>query len=261
MSALAAAGIASAALGAYKVYTGAKQTSQGKQLAKNNVFQQEQLPGQVKLATNLAAQNYYNGMPGTAKAQQLINQNSANAFYNGSQGASSGGDLLDLASRINYGQNVATNDLAYKGADYKAQALGGYENALNNEGQWEDKLYNNNVLQPYLRTANTASALQGAGNMNTFSGLDQIGTAALSYAQGVQKQNKYPAGTTMQDVTGNPTLPTASQAGVASIPSSPALSSPAYMTNVIPGTQPEAIPYTGIPQFNAANYFLLNNKY
>jgi hypothetical protein len=184
MSALAAAAIGSVALGAYKAIDGANQKADAKKLAASNKFTPEQLPGEVQLATNLAAQNYYNGMPGTQRAQQLIGQNGANAFYNGSQGASSGADLLDLAARINQGQNVATNDLVAQGAQYKAQALGGYQNALSNQASWQDKLYQNNVLNPYNAKANTASAMYGAGQQNMFSGLDQIGTAGLGYAQG-----------------------------------------------------------------------------
>jgi len=189
MSALAAAGVASALIGGYKVYSGEKQKSQANNLAKNNVFQQMQLPGQVPLATNLAAQNYYNGLPGASAAQAAIGNSSQNAFANASQGASSGGDLLDLGSRINQNQNVATNDLALKGAQYKAQALGGYENALNNEADWQSKLYNNNVLQPYLRTANTAASLYGAGSQNMFSGIDDIGVAGLNYANSRNAQD------------------------------------------------------------------------
>jgi hypothetical protein len=189
MTALAAGAIISGGLGVYKAVQGANQKADAKRLAASNKFIPETMPGQVKLATNLAAQNYYNGMPGQAQAAAAINSNGANQFYNGSQAASSGGDLLDLASKINVGQNNATNDLATRSAQYKENALGGYQNALNTEGQYQDKLYNNNVLQPYLRTANAASAMYGAGAQNQFSGLDQIGTSALGYANGLAQQN------------------------------------------------------------------------
>ena len=135
MTALAAGAIISGGLGIYKTIQGANQRSDAKKLAESNVFTPMQMPGQVKQATNLAAQNYYNGMPGTQAAQNMISNNGANAYYNASQGASSGGDLLDLAAKINQGQNVATNNLALQGANYKSDALRGYQGALNNEGQ------------------------------------------------------------------------------------------------------------------------------
>lgn len=193
MTALAAGAIISGGLGIYKTIEGANQKADAKKLAASNVFQPMQLPGEVKQATNLAAQNYYNGMPGTAAAQNMISNNGANAYYNGSQGASSGGDLLDLAGKINQGQNVATNNLSLQAANYKQNALGGYENALNNEGDWQGKLYNNNVLQPFLRTANTAASMYGAGSQNEFSGLDQVGTAGLGYASGLQTDKQLKA--------------------------------------------------------------------
>lgn len=204
MTFIAAAAIGSFALGAYKVGSGIAQKNKANKLAENNHFTPEQLPGEVTQATNLAAQNYSNGMPGTAYARQGINSNAANAFYNGSQGASSGGDLLDLASKINYGQNQATNQLSAQQAQYKQQALGGYENALGNQANWQKQLYNNNTLQPYLRTANLAASMYGAGQQNTFSGLDDIASTGVGYAtaRGAQNQNNQ-INQTMGNATGN----------------------------------------------------------
>jgi hypothetical protein len=211
MTALAAGAIISGGLGIYKAVSGANQVADAKKLAKQNVFTPETLPTEIKQATNLAAQNYYNGMPGTANERQLIQQTGGNAFYNGSQGASSGGDLIDLAGKINYGTNVATNDLAQKAAAYKANAAGAYEQALGNEGSWQDKLYKNNSLDPYLRTANTAASMYGAGKQNEFSGLDQIGTAGLGYASGYadqqfQKKLLEQGGKTGSNLFGDPAL-------------------------------------------------------
>ncbi len=188
MTAIAAAAIVSGGLGVYKAVEGANQRADAKKLAASNVFTPQRMPGQVQLATNLAAKNYYNGLPGTAAAQQMIGRNAAQSYYEGSQGASSGGDLLDLAAKTNMGANMATNNLAQQSANYKAQAAGAYQAALNNEAGWEDRLYQNNELQPYLRKANTAAALEGAGATNMFSGLDQIGTAALGYASAQNQQ-------------------------------------------------------------------------
>lgn len=191
MSAVAAAAVASGVIGAVKFGSGLAQTSKGNRLAKNNIFQNEQMPGQVQEATNLAAQNYYGGMPGQSAAQQRIGQNAANSFYNGSQGASSGGDLLDLAGKLDQNTNVATNDLATQAAAYKSSALSGYTGALNNEAGWQDKLYKNNTLDPYLRTANTAAAMYGAGKINEFSGLDQVATAGITYGTDQSSNAQY----------------------------------------------------------------------
>lgn len=190
----AGAAVVTAGLGAYKAIDGANQKSKANQLAKNNIFTPEEMPAEVGLGTSLAARNYTNGMPGTADAVNNINRNAASQFYRGSQGATSGGDILDLATRIGQGSNAATNQLGAQQAQYKAGALGQYEGALNNQAQWQSKLYNNNVLQPYMRTANLASSMYGAGQQNMYSGLDDIGSAAV----GAAKQYSVGSGTTKQ---------------------------------------------------------------
>jgi len=180
---LAGAAVVSAGVGAYKAIDGANQKSKAEQLAKQNPFQREQLPYEVSLGTDLAQRNYTNGMPGYGNAINNINRNAATSFYRGSQGATSGGDLLDLATRIGNGTNVANNQLNQQEAEYHQQALGGYESALGNQANWQRQLYNNNDLQPYIRTANLAASMYGAGQQNIYSGLDDIGSTAIGAAK------------------------------------------------------------------------------
>lgn len=186
----AGAAVVTAGLGAYKAIDGANQKSKANQLAKNNIFTPEEMPYEVGLGTDLAARNYTNGMPGTSNARNDINRNAATSFYRGSQGATSGGDILDLATRIGQGSNAATNQLGAQEAQYKSGALGEYEGALGNQAQWRDRLYKNNVLQPYMRTANLAASMYGAGQQNMYSGLDDIGSAAVGYAKGSAGNDK-----------------------------------------------------------------------
>src|ERR1700741_3047515 len=100
MAGIIAAGVISAGLGAYKAIDGANQKAKANRLAESNIFSPEEMPYQVGLATDLAARNYTNGMPGEGQARNDINRNAASSFYRGSQGATSGGDILDLATRI-----------------------------------------------------------------------------------------------------------------------------------------------------------------
>lgn len=194
MSGLAAAAIGAAPgliEGAVGLFTGASQKRQAAQIAKNNPFIPEQLPGQVKQATQLAAQNYTNGMPGITAAKQQISQNAGDAEAAVAKSASSSGDILDSANKINNNSQNASLQLAMQAASYKSNALGGYEAALDTEGQWEDKLYKNNQLDPYLRAANTAASLEGAGQTNEFKGLDTaltgLETGAAAFGGGKPK--------------------------------------------------------------------------
>jgi hypothetical protein len=195
MTFIAAAAIGSVALGAYKTINGANQTAKANRLAKSNIFTPEEMPYEVGLGTDLAARNYTNGMPGTANAVNNINRNAATQFYRGQQGATSGGDILDLATRIGQGTNMATNQLGAQEAQYKSGALNQYEGALNNQANWQKQLYNNNTLQPYLRTANLASSMYGAGQQNMYSGLDDIGSSVVGAASAFGANNKPPQST------------------------------------------------------------------
>ena len=183
MTFIAAAAIGGLALGTYNAVNGANQSAKAERLAKSNIFTPEEMPYEVGLGTDLAARNYTNGMPGSAQARSDIQRTAATGFYRGQQGATSGADIQDLATRIGYGTNLANNQLGAREQEYKANALGQYESALGNQAQWQSKLYNNNTLQPYLRTANLASSMYGAGQQNLYSGIDDIGSSAVGAAQ------------------------------------------------------------------------------
>jgi hypothetical protein len=198
MSGVIAAGVVAVGMGTYKAVDGANQKAKAERLAKSNIFSPEEMPYEVGLSTDLAARNYTNGMPGEAQARNDINRNSASQFYRGQQGATSGADIQDLATRIGMGTNTATNQLAQQGAQYKANALGEYQGALGNQAQWQKQLYNNNTLQPYLRTANLASSMYGAGQQNLYSGLDDIGSSAIGAA------TAFGGGNTAAQPTGQP---------------------------------------------------------
>lgn len=188
MSALAAAAIGGLAISGFEVYQGEKQKAKANQINKNNNFTPEIIPAETKLATRLAQENFTNGMPGMNTAKQQIGQNAINAGTIAAKGATSGADLIDSANKIQLNSDDASRQLALQAASYKSNALGGYEAALGNQAGWQDKLYQNNQLQPYLRAANTASSLEGAGNINEFQGLDNASTAAQTGLQDYQNQ-------------------------------------------------------------------------
>lgn len=192
MSFVIAAGAVTAGLGVYKAINGANQSAKANRLAEGNIFTPEELPSEVQLGTDLAQRNYTNGMPGYGNAVNDINRSSASQFYRGSQGATSGGDILDLATRIGQGTNAATGQLNAQQAQYKENALGGYQGALNNQANWQKQLYNNNTLQPYLRTANLAASMYGAGQQNEYSGLDDIASAGIGIAKGLNTPGAKP---------------------------------------------------------------------
>lgn len=207
---VAAAG-AAAVPGIVKMVSGGKQVKDAEELAAKNKFTSYQTPAEVLQATKLAQNNYLNGMPGQDLALNNIGTNAAGAYNTATQGASSSGDLIDAATRINVGANAATNNLTGEAANYKANALQGYEAALGNQAGYKDKEYQINYLDPFIRKANTAASMYGAGKMNQSSGLDSVATAALSAGYYATQGSKQP---TMGQALGNPYAPQAGSAGI-----------------------------------------------
>lgn len=185
----------------YKTFAGIKQTRDGKEMAANNIFHKYNRPGEVNQALALAEQKYRNGsMPGSGLLNDRIATSAAGAFDASMQGASSGGDVLDAASKINFNTNTAMNDLALQDAQYQDKALADYTNQLNNSAKYADKEFQYNVAEPYERTAAAASAMIGAGNVNTFNGIDE---GMGSVAAGI---SAFDEGGTMGEMMGNPNV-------------------------------------------------------
>lgn len=173
--------------GGYKAIAGAKQVRNGKAMAAGNIFQKYHRPGEANLALKLAEEKYRNGrLPGAGLLENQIDGNASAAMAASTQGASSGADVLDAASKINNNSNNAMNQLAMQSAAYKDQALAGYTQQLQNQAGYADKEFQYNVAQPYERTAAAASALIGAGNTNVFSGVDEgMGTLTDAMRMGI----------------------------------------------------------------------------
>lgn len=161
-------------------FGGRKQIKQAEEIAANNTLSPYTTPQEILAGTSLAEQNYLNGMPGSNQAINNINRNASGAYGTATQAATSSGDLLDSISKIGSGVNDATNQLAAQEAQYKAGALGNYIGALGTQAGYRDKEYQMNEYEPYIRKANTAAALYGAGKTNQASALDGLTTAAMA---------------------------------------------------------------------------------
>jgi len=172
-----------------KLFGGGKQVKDAEALAAGNIFTPYKTPSQVGTVTNLLGNEFRNGMP-TAAAENRISGNTTNAFNRGVTGASSGGDVLDLAARTQFNEGQQINALNDDALRFRDKALGDYTNQLQTEANYADKAYQINVLDPYNRKANLAGAMYGAGKTNQFSGLDSLATSALAGATAYQNYKK-----------------------------------------------------------------------
>lgn len=181
---------ASAIPGIAKLFGGGSQVREAKKLAASNTFTPYQTPEQILEATQLAENEFRNGMPGMTSALSNLGGSSAAAFDRGLSGATSGADVLNLATNINANENQGLNALNDQALNYRNTSLGNYSNALGTEAGYADKEYQINKLDPYNRKANLAASMYGAGKTNQFSGLDSLATSALAGATAYQNYKK-----------------------------------------------------------------------
>lgn len=222
MSFAIAGGAVALGAAAYKGYKGIQQTNAAnkiKPVDPGYQVNQRLIDGAKTLSDQYG--NYT--LPGYSTMQSGINRNFQNAFDSGVQGATSGGDVLDLATKMAYGKNQVNNQLGMQAAQGKQSALGAFLNANANAGQefQNQNAYERDMYQGKLREK---AALTQAGATNTFSAADQIAgvgskyllnqtntakTAGLGGGGADPTYNKYfyPNGSPKIDVNGNPIDP------------------------------------------------------
>lgn len=119
--------------------------------------------------------DYYGNyqLPGYSKMLDNINNNYSSAFAGGVQGATSGGDVLDLASKMAFGKNQSLNQLGVQSAQGKQGALGDYLTANAAAGQqYQDQ--NAYERDQYDKQVRAKAALTQAGAQNTYGAVDQL---------------------------------------------------------------------------------------
>jgi hypothetical protein len=120
-------------------------------------------------------------LPGYSTMSGNINQTFQDAFNNGTQGATSSADVLDLATRMAYGKNQAFNQLGLQSAQGKQAALGQSLDANVAAGQ-EYQSSNAYDRDQYDRQLREKAALTQSGAENTYGALDQLAGVGSKYA-------------------------------------------------------------------------------
>lgn len=178
--ALVAAGFA-LGTAAFKFFQGRAQAGRAREIRENATdpgFMRNQ--GMID-NMNILRDRYTNyQMPGYGQAQQGINLAANTAFTQGSQGATSGADVMDLATRTQYGRQQGLNQLAMTSAQAREQALMQYlasQEAVGTDAVRVNQLEN----QRYDQQMMEAAALEQAGVTNQYGAVNELG-AGLSQA-------------------------------------------------------------------------------
>jgi hypothetical protein len=169
--------IAGLAPSIFKFFSGANQRKVAAQINPYNPGYQ--MNNQAIDNARILRDRYYNySLPGQTAAQNNINNTYQNAFVQGSQGATSGQDVADLAAKLAYSKNIAQNELQAQQQQGKDSALGQYVQANQLAGQ-EFRNKNQYELQKYYQDLARKDSLTAAGATNEYNALD-TGASVLS---------------------------------------------------------------------------------
>lgn len=160
---------------AFKFFNGISQRKQANKI--NPINPGYQMNNQVIDNARILGNNYTNyQMPGYNQALNNLNTGYGSALAQGTQGASSGGDVLDLASKLAYGQGQNLNSLAAQSAQGKQNALNQYlsANAMAGQEYVNKNAYDRDQYDAQLRRK---AALEQGGATNEYGALDQTSNA------------------------------------------------------------------------------------
>lgn len=162
-----AAAVAAALPEAYRFIKGRSQIRKGEEIGANNPRPIYTRPAEAKAALQLAETEYLNGsLPGKETTLNQLGSGFANGIDVATQAASSGQDILDALTKLDYNKSQQLNEIATQEAAYKQGQLGNYQDALYKSAGYTDKEFAYNKDQPFQDRAAEASAMIGAGNAN-----------------------------------------------------------------------------------------------
>lgn len=190
MAKIGGGGIAGAAMGGLgalmKLITGAKQLKEGKALQRKLDAQGrpiETTPTAFKETEGLVRSQYLDPrFMGEDEMRQSIESRGANQIDKIQQTAGSGADALMAYNIANNNTSRQLNDLSIQSAQ---QRQNDYQQLLTTLGQkagYEQSQFQNNVMTPYLQSAQQAQALKQSGMSNISNAFNDVGNLGMGVA-------------------------------------------------------------------------------
>lgn len=187
MAFIAVAAAAAAVPSIFGAIRSVGQRRQAKRIRAGAVDPGYEMNGGVMQNRDIAESRYNNyTLPGYSMQMDNLGTNAATAFNQGSQGATSGGDVLDLATKIAYGTGQQQNRLMMQNAQGKERALGTFMDTNTAAGQ-ERQNANAYKRQQYEKQLEEAAALYGASDQNMSNAITGISSIGTSLAMGGKK--------------------------------------------------------------------------
>lgn len=166
--------------------TGIAQMIKGNQMGKNLQDPRMPIPKSAMEALQNArvmASSY--NMPGYENYVQNMNQIMSGAVGQINRSATDSQSALGALLGASGQQMQSANDIAKANAQQYAENQANLRNQLGQMSALEQAKWENDVLQPFMRKAQAAQGMAGAGMQNTFAGLSNLaGVAASGYKMG-----------------------------------------------------------------------------
>jgi len=169
---------------AMKMGIGAKQMKEGKRLQKELEGKRpvletpEAFREKEGFLRNAAIDNR---MAGQTQMEQQVNANTSNQLRNIQDSAGSGIQALTAALVANNNQNKMLNQIGMQSAQAQQGDMANLYGMLDGKANLQQKMWEFNVLQPYMEKAAQAKALKEAGPQNILTALKDESESASSF--------------------------------------------------------------------------------
>lgn len=168
---------------AMQFFQGVKQKKEGEALAKTVKDPVFDIPDSAEAALANAERNASSRyMPGQTNLQTSLNQNTANVTSDILRTARSPQDALAALTAVNATNQKGQNEIGFQAAQNFNQRQADLRGQQGIMSQWENKKWENDVLNRFLRDSAAASALKNAGIQNKYQGakaaFGAVGSAA-----------------------------------------------------------------------------------
>lgn len=174
--------------GAIQAGTGLFQAARGRKMARGLEDPEMPIPqGALDYVNLLRTQASSRQMPGYENLMNELGQIMAGTGYQVGQAATSPSQALGAITQAAATQQGAMNQYAGQAAQDYQNRQAQYAQGLQYLGNLQQAKWENDVLNPFLRQANAAAAMAGAGMQNAFAGISDI---AGSAAYGMMLKNE-----------------------------------------------------------------------
>jgi hypothetical protein len=123
-------------------------------------------------------------LPGQSAIEQGIRSSTASTAGKLEEAAGSSASLLGALAQTGVGEQQSMRDLGLKSSQYQYQTQEELLDYLSKIGQYRDKEFALNEMEPWKQAMGASSAMKGAGMQNVMTGISDSAGLGMNYLQG-----------------------------------------------------------------------------